>query len=202
MQAFIKDFIFVIVIVLLLIFGFSCGTDGIGATQLPAYFYPHKDMPEVKYSAIEQAMRFWNGNLGYQIFDFLEIPMDNTQCTLDGENTIYWDRAVVPDNSDGQARYRQFTDRTIGKEMQCDILVKSYSFGEPEYKTNGSIDLRDKGLEQLKWLMIHELGHCLGLDHSHDDTNVMFPIAGRSITKADKLQVLRNLGLKGGLQGE
>lgn len=186
---------------LFLVFITACGED-IGATKLPVYFYPHKDIPESKYPAIEQATRFWNGNLGFQIFDFLEIPLENPQDTTDGDNTIYWDASKIPPGSDGKATYRRFSDGTLGEQMECDITVNSYSFGTPEYKADGSIDLRDKGIELLKWLMIHELGHCLGLGHNLDDTNVMFPIAGRSITQADKRQVLINLGIAGGVTGE
>lgn len=129
------------------------------------------------HSAVQYAVNRWNENpSNFQIslgtwplpaaFDYL------ARSTGNGINEIYWVSSVNGDKSSGQALTRK--NCSSGAILEADVIVSSSATRNVIASLNKDDLRRYNGSgRSLQALMIHELGHVLGLGHVNDFYNVM-----------------------------
>lgn len=142
--------------------------------------------------SLESAIATWNGGATRELLRLLGEG-NVTAGLLDGINAIEFSDAPELELS-GAVSLTQMLTRRNGRIREADILVNDRVFGF-------SVDGGDSGLD-LETVLLHELGHLLGLDHSAlgavepdgtlgEGTAVMFPVtrgpgeAARSLTLDD-----------------
>jgi len=135
--------------------------------QLPVRLYVHSSVPAEAYEAIDHAIVEYNQTLGgaQEIFKIVAKGVSgDLNPTRDGYSMIYWFNQWDANRPTEQARTTIYW--TGSKIFEADIRINaeiSYSFG---VNTNASeVDLTS--------LLVHELGHVLGLAHNVSSGSVM-----------------------------
>lgn len=117
-------------------------------------------------SEIISAAAKWNTNLGKNL---LTVTRDNNFSNTPGNdriNAIYWSTTWETEQATQQARTAVRWDVSKLQDTDVRINAKNFTF----YKT-GDPDI--SGKIHLESLLIHELGHVLGLTHIADTSSVM-----------------------------
>lgn len=138
-------------------------------TDLPIHLRVHRSVPPEAKPAIEHAIAMYQQVLGKQVFmiDTWEAEGPNTP-QKDGLSTIYWLSSWEPDRTKEQARTTLYWN---GNQIyEADIRVNAANF-RFDYAPNKPGQKTDK--IDLESLMIHELGHVLGLTHDPTIGSVM-----------------------------
>ena len=140
--------------------------------KFPIKIHIDTSVPEIAYPAINRAIIEFNNNAiqSSQIF----LPANDSYVTIYWRNT--WDGAVPNEQATTTLSF-------VGSEIyKADIQIDAYNFTFNYDNTN---DFSDVDLESL---IVHELGHVLGLAHTSKLGSVMHP----TLTNGE---VRRQLGL-------
>jgi hypothetical protein len=146
--------------------------------QIPIVFYFDQSVPENYRSAIVRATEDWNTNSGKILFSISRTIVSSPQWNIDGKNIIYWiNRDGIFANPMQQAKsLLRWTGNTLS---DVDILVNGHDWNfymEPG-ETNAKSSLH------LESLLVHELGHALGLIHQPSQKSVMYMALGLYIIR-------------------
>lgn len=149
--------------------------------RLPVQFYAAPSISDRQFHVIREAMQVWNDHFDQPVFEMigrapqLPAPRINSdgKVASDGFNGLY---IASPDDfekspfRDEQARASiSFRGDFI---HECDILVDS----SEDFFYENEKSRMSQGRIHFKSLVVHELGHCLGLDHIEEMDSVMAPI--------------------------
>lgn len=133
--------------------------------NIPVELYLHSSFPEEMIPGLEAAMARYENSMGHKMFVIkgrIEGPMEPRQ---DGKSVIYWMDKWEEDKLSEQARTSIFWIGDQLREADMRINNKKYNF----YLDQPS-NLKDIHLESL---IVHELGHVLGLKHNDLQSSVM-----------------------------
>jgi predicted Zn-dependent protease len=110
---------------------------------------------------IKEAANEWNKAAGKRIIIIRYFPYVY-QLRDDGKSTLKFGN---PRKGEAGTTYRTRTYSNSGylQEIEADIVVKN--------------DLSDK---QFFHTVLHELGHAIGLDHSNNPNDIMYPTLGEN----------------------
>jgi hypothetical protein len=133
--------------------------------ELPVHLRVHKSVPLEARPAIERAIAMYREVMGRDMFVIDAWGVDGpNNPQKDGYSTIYWMSTWEPERSKEQARTTLYWN---GNEIyEADIRVNAVNF---RFNFNGG----KASQIDLESLMIHELGHVLGLTHDPTRGSVM-----------------------------
>jgi len=129
--------------------------------------YLHESFPDAMIPALQEAIDSWSNVMGHAAFQLVtgyRVP-GAAIPKQDGMNVIYWMTSWEADKSSEQARTSIYWVEDQIHEADMRINAKNFTF-----YLDSPISGKDVHLESL---LIHELGHVLGLKHKDSDGSVM-----------------------------
>lgn len=136
--------------------------------HLPIALYVHESFPQDYYEALKRAAARWDHDLRRQVFHFLGVNSGaNDGGTKDQRSVIYFMHDWDSDHSVEQARTTIYWTGDLIQEADIRVNAFRFSFFSGDEKQPGKIDMES--------LMVHELGHVLGLQHNSASPSVMAP---------------------------
>lgn len=136
--------------------------------QLPIQIEIHQSVPSIFVPAIEKAAATWEQAAGKKLFDINRQQIGGpAQPSRDYENVIYFLSSWDDNNKSEQARTNTYALRDEIKES--DILINFDDFKSFYYQDQVIIGTTGGRSLNFEALILHELGHLLGL--KHDDKN-------------------------------
>ncbi len=134
-------------------------------SDVPIHIQIHKNFPEEFVGAINAAADSWNRNLGKKIIEInKERYTGPEQAQKDNVNVIYYYKTWEEDRTTEQARTSVYWIGDLIKE--ADIRIN----GKFTYYWNQNEKTGDVNIEAL---LVHEMGHVLGLKHKDAGGSVM-----------------------------
>lgn len=146
----------------------------------PIKIYIHSSVPAELKPALQRAADTWSEQAGRKVFEFIE---DSSQLaggpSRDNKNAIYFLSEWESDRTSEQGRTSVYW---AGDQIQeADIRINGADFSYYDQDTQaltGSAKLRAQGMSardgySFEALLLHELGHFLGLRHREGGSTVM-----------------------------
>jgi len=134
--------------------------------NLPVQMMVHKSIPKKYYSAIESAAKSWNDLMGRELIKIVQWNVSgSTSSVQDGYNLITMSDVWASQKSDEQARTTVYS---LGARIvEADIVLnrKNFILSVEAVTPGGAVDFFS--------LVLHEMGHVLGLAHSTIRGSVM-----------------------------
>lgn len=134
-------------------------------------------VPEEWDAEIQKAAARWNQAFGKPIVTATRNRVFTSPPGNDRTNAIYWMNDWAPGEAHKQAWTASFWE--ISKLRDTDILVNAKNF---KFFKEGDSDTSEK--VHLESLMVHEMGHALGLSHMDAGDSVMYPSLRYSTVRA------------------
>lgn len=131
----------------------------------PVSIYVHDSFPQEYIPVLQSAMQDWEKVIGKPLFRIGGSASGVATPTQDGVSEIYWLSDWEPDRSFEQARTTIYWEGNHISEADVRVNVKDF-----QYFTGSDADANKVDLESL---LVHELGHVLGLQHNTAPGSVM-----------------------------
>lgn len=147
--------------------------------QVPVPLLVHADFPREYLPALDNAIQVWEKAAGHRLFAVLNTNFkDNSSPVKDNRSVIYWMKTWESEKKTEQARTSIYWVGDQIREADLKVNAKDFSF---------YLDASQQGNEvHLESLLIHELGHVLGLRHNDEGGSVMATYLA-AITKREEL---------------
>ncbi len=145
-------------------------------SSTPVHFIITSSVPSEYDSTIIKAAQIWNER---KPMNLIQIHRDNAYPATqgsDGVNGIYWLTDWASDQSSEQARTSIKWDISKIREADIKINAKNFRF----YKSGEASSPSKISLESL---VLHELGHAVGLKHISDSNSSMQPYLAAGIDR-------------------
>jgi hypothetical protein len=134
-------------------------------SNLPVSLYVHTSFPPEYMEALKAAIEQWTDKLGRPLFKISGTLGGPNLAKRDGVSAIYWMTDWEADKSGEQARTTIYWEGTQIEEADMKLNAKDFQISDASPLTGLQIDAES--------LMLHELGHVLGLQHNTTQTSVM-----------------------------
>lgn len=135
-------------------------------SKVPVKVFIHESVPQEFFGAIEAAMKKWDNALASRpLFVLGGIVNGPNHPVQDDATIIYWKEDWTGDKVGEQARTTVFWKENQIKEADIQVNARDFHFAWQEGPVNGAVDIES--------LLVHELGHVLGLAHSKGPASVM-----------------------------
>ncbi len=136
--------------------------------QVPIPLMVHSNFPKEYLPALERAIKTWENSAGRRLFAITSTQyQDSASPAKDGQSVVYWLHNWEPEKPTEQARTSIYWVGNQIREADLRINDKNFDFYTDTSNTNKGVHLES--------LLIHELGHILGLKHidGTDNNSVM-----------------------------
>lgn len=139
------------------------------STPIPIYLA--NNFPSQYTPVVEAAILNWNKAYGRDIFEYRGISSDSgSEPQQDKKNIIYWMESWTSSRSNEQGLT---AIHWVGDQIrEADIRINSKNFSYYTTKAKSPQDVH------LQSLIVHELGHVLGLKHIESESSVMATFLG------------------------
>lgn len=134
--------------------------------NLPIPLHVHESFPPNYLSSLYEAVQIWETSVGRRLFDIVSIRESGPiMPRQDKISMIYWMNNWEPDRPSEQGRTSIYWVGNIIQEADVRINAKNFSYYLDTPLTGNDV--------QLTSLLVHELGHVLGLKHDDSEPSVM-----------------------------
>lgn len=134
--------------------------------QFPIEIYIHESVPEAYFAAIKGAMAQWEYKLNRPVFKLVGVTGgDNDGGQKDGRSVIYYMNNWELDQAREQARTTIYWVGDVINEADMRLNASNFSFFSGDMPESNKVDMES--------LIVHELGHVLGLQHNDVVPSVM-----------------------------
>lgn len=132
--------------------------------EVPVTMYLHTSVPEEYVGAIVAAAHTWEESAGRKLFNIVTTPRISGQNSprQDGKNVIYFMDTWESDRPFEQARTSVLWKGDQINETDIRVNTKDFTFYWNQGKSRSSVN--------IEALMLHEMGHVLGLKHNDEET--------------------------------
>lgn len=133
--------------------------------NIPITMHVHASVPPQYHAAIQAAADMWEKNAGRKLFDIVTQPRTGPINPIkDGSNVIYMMNTWEGDRSSEQGRTSVYW---VGDQLkEADIRINSqFNFYWNQAPTGNAVN--------MEALVLHEMGHVLGLKHKDQGGSVM-----------------------------
>jgi hypothetical protein len=127
--------------------------------------YIHESFPAAMLPALQKAMARWDLVLGRTAFRIAQTGYQSSSPAQDGVNVMYWLKTWEANKTTEQARTSVYWVGDQIKEADIRINSKNFNFYLDTATAGNSVHLES--------LLVHELGHVLGLKHRDEAGSVM-----------------------------
>lgn len=131
--------------------------------KFPITLAVNDSVPENYRAVIQKALKHWNDAANFEIFVLDPNINKSMEPKEDGANVIYWRSSWDKNKSDLQASTNLYW--TNQETREADILLNAHDFKITDNPKADEIDLES--------LLVHEMGHILGLGHIDGKDSVM-----------------------------
>lgn len=137
--------------------------------KIPATLSVPPTWPEEYYPSLEKAVEHWNGSSGKKLIELRKVDKDFAEENpMQNEiSTIHWMKEWSDNKSTQQGLTVVYYKGVQTTEADIKINAKNFSFFTTEPTAEQQIHMQS--------LLVHELGHFLGLKHSSTMPTVMWP---------------------------
>ncbi len=133
--------------------------------NLPVVMYIDQSVPPSYYDAIRAAMNEWNQSMGRQVLELGGVSQDSTGPTRDNRNVIYFMKDWELNRTFEQARTTVYWADEQISEADIRVNTRDFTYSGSPIPVVGQVDFQS--------LMVHEMGHVLGLAHTSVSGSVM-----------------------------
>lgn len=134
--------------------------------QVPIPLLVHVDFPKQYLPALDQAIKVWETAVGHKLFTIVNTSYrDNSSPAKDGKSVVYWLKTWEADKPSEQARTSIYWVGDQIREADLRVNAKNFSYYIDAPQNSQGVHLES--------LLIHELGHVLGLKHNDGEESVM-----------------------------
>lgn len=146
--------------------------------ELPIRISIHESVPSEFYPSVEEALKAWEIAAGRPLFEVVAWGVRGpTQPRQDGQNIIYWMDEWEEGRDQEQGRTSVYW---LGDQIrEADIRINARDF-----QFYVSIPQRARDVH-MGSLLIHELGHVLGLKHEDKSDSVMSTYLASNTVRSD-----------------
>ncbi len=141
-------------------------------SRRPVPMYIDSSFPDRYHEAIRRAMATWEKGAGGTVFQYAGVVASN-KPQQDNRNIIYW----LPswDTRSGRQQADTLVYWVDNQIIEADVRVNAQDFTYSDGQSSGALDVES--------LIVHELGHVLGLAHNNDKQTVMSPFLATSFLR-------------------
>lgn len=142
--------------------------------NIPVEMYLHSSVPDELIPAIEAAADSWKSSSGRPLIRIHRQKIYNLseQPARDGRNVIYFLNSWEADRFNEQGRTSVYWIGDQIKEADIRINAKNFSFSWSKTGMT-AMSAANKTHVEIESLMLHEMGHVLGMKHNDGDPSVM-----------------------------
>lgn len=146
--------------------------------NIPIKFYVHESVPDMFHQDIKESVEHWNQKMGRTLFEIEAFYLTGAPIPKrDHHSVIYWLDSWEENKDTEQGRTTIYWRGDQIYEADIRINAKNFDF------FSGSEPILEK--VHFKSLIVHELGHALGLDHNEQVGSVMNSILASGVFRSE-----------------